>query len=527
MSHETGGNWLTSKEAAAFLRVHPKHVYRLLRRGLPAQRVGGHWRFTAAELHIWAQRAGETASFPPKGNNKQQLATGEQGAQLMAAADDLPLQWLVAAVNEHYPPSLAWIGAGATPALSWLDGGAVLAVGVLGELCVPTGARLARLHVAHDEFGLIGPHDRPPPRLASLAKGHARLASWVVGTDVRTLLDAVLHREGMDSRRVHQGALTTASHFDVVSAVLRQQALVGVTTGSWARRCGLPFQPLGSRPLGLVVQASALASPVLVRAWEVLQTVAFRQRLEHEGGCDVSEPAAIRYLSARSPEPSPQADGSDAPEHARVQASRGGSSLEPRVVFLTRPSGVDASLTLERLVAELRQLPLRVGGFLELPHRSSRGVDGYDLRRLGGSSRIALARRAARSADAAAGSYARFSFRPAAFARAWSWLQRDVRDADVLVVDGISSREAQGGGHLEALAWACRAPEARLVVVCVRADQLPAVRQRLGRDASTCTQWELSRCELPAHRAALVRAIASQLAALGEPPPGRPLVDRS
>ncbi len=32
--------WLTTREVAELLRVHPKHVYRLRKRGLPAHRVG-------------------------------------------------------------------------------------------------------------------------------------------------------------------------------------------------------------------------------------------------------------------------------------------------------------------------------------------------------------------------------------------------------------------------------------------------------------------------------------------------------
>lgn len=45
---------LTSAEVAALLRVHPKHLYRLLRQGLPGRRVGrGHWRFRRDEVLGW------------------------------------------------------------------------------------------------------------------------------------------------------------------------------------------------------------------------------------------------------------------------------------------------------------------------------------------------------------------------------------------------------------------------------------------------------------------------------------------
>ncbi len=45
-----GAGLLKSVEVAALLNVHPKHVYRLLRRGLPGRRVGGDWRFDRDEV---------------------------------------------------------------------------------------------------------------------------------------------------------------------------------------------------------------------------------------------------------------------------------------------------------------------------------------------------------------------------------------------------------------------------------------------------------------------------------------------
>ncbi|MCX4246226.1 helix-turn-helix transcriptional regulator [Paraliomyxa miuraensis] len=49
---------LTSAEVARLLRVHPKHLYRLLRRGLPGHRLGrGHWRFRRDEVLAWMSAA--------------------------------------------------------------------------------------------------------------------------------------------------------------------------------------------------------------------------------------------------------------------------------------------------------------------------------------------------------------------------------------------------------------------------------------------------------------------------------------
>ena len=56
---------LTSSEVASLLRVHPKHLYRLLRQGLPGHRLGrGHWRFRRDEVLAWV---GTRPSSPPRG----------------------------------------------------------------------------------------------------------------------------------------------------------------------------------------------------------------------------------------------------------------------------------------------------------------------------------------------------------------------------------------------------------------------------------------------------------------------------
>lgn len=47
---------MTVKDVAAYLRVHPATVYRLLRQGkLPAFRVGADWRFRQDQIVAWAR----------------------------------------------------------------------------------------------------------------------------------------------------------------------------------------------------------------------------------------------------------------------------------------------------------------------------------------------------------------------------------------------------------------------------------------------------------------------------------------
>jgi excisionase family DNA binding protein len=48
---------LDSDEAAALLRIHPKTLQRMARRGeIPAIQIGKLWRFRASELSRWLQQ---------------------------------------------------------------------------------------------------------------------------------------------------------------------------------------------------------------------------------------------------------------------------------------------------------------------------------------------------------------------------------------------------------------------------------------------------------------------------------------
>jgi excisionase family DNA binding protein len=54
---------MTVKEVAAYLRVHPTTIYRLLRQGmLPAFRVGADWRFRQTDIVAWPREQSGAAA---------------------------------------------------------------------------------------------------------------------------------------------------------------------------------------------------------------------------------------------------------------------------------------------------------------------------------------------------------------------------------------------------------------------------------------------------------------------------------
>ena len=470
--HGPAGRWLTSKEAAALLRVHPKHIYRLLRKGLPAQRIGGQWRFYALEIERWA-RGGPDPRAAADGNINPQKGTEPcADVALLLSRDDIAVHALVAEINRRAPPAVGIVPHDDAGSLRWLEEPRILAASLMGDLTAPSSVQLVWLHIAHETFGLIGPPAGAPPEPASMLRRRLRVASWPAGSDLRAVVDSVLLRDGFDASAAHASARLSSSHADIVSAVVRGDAQIGVTTAAWALRFGLPFTPLGSRPFGLIAPASTLGHPALVRCWEVLQSHAFRHAIERLGGYDASDAGVIRYLRP-TPIPHPRPATGEGP-------GMGAGTGRTRWVIVARDRGRDASDSILRAAARLREDGLRVGGFVQVPKRTRTRVIGYDLQRVGDNKRIPLARRGSTVGAGPVLAYRSFQFREDAFVKARDWLANEAGLADVLVLDGVSTRESQGGGHFEALAWATRLPSNALVVACMRRDRIAATVDKLG-----------------------------------------------
>lgn len=105
--------------------------------------------------------------------------------------------------------------------------------------------------------------------------------------------------------------------------------------------------------------------------------------------------------------------------------------------------------------------------------------DGYVARALLDDACEILAARAKGGVDEASKQLVcSFAFDVAALGRVRSWVERDARAADVVVIDEVSKLEAARGGHHDAVvaALAGRA----LPLLCVRADQLFHVMERFG-----------------------------------------------
>jgi putative molybdopterin biosynthesis protein len=270
---------LTTDEVAELLRVHPKHVYRLLKRGLPARKVGGEWRFVADEVLAWS---GGAAPEPP-------VVLGER-PPLVAANGDVALEVLLDLANGRGSPLVGFVRSDRDGALALLGQGAVLAAGCHGAgFPAKIGEdRLARVHLVRREVG-VAARQGPVPALTELHRLRfaGRPASAGVVVHFERALAAAKAKKPKGSE--------LGSHQQVASAVLRGEADAGLTTAAWAWRSGLAFEPLAREDYGLVVRAVDLGRPEMVRLCEVAQGAELRSRLSAVPGYDASDAGAIRY----------------------------------------------------------------------------------------------------------------------------------------------------------------------------------------------------------------------------------------
>ena len=280
---------LTVTEIAALLRVHPKHVYRLIARGLPARRAGGKWLFDRDEVKAWTQGVLPSAGGQPTSAPPLIAANGDVAVELLLAAVDNPLD---------STPLLGFVQADRGSALAMVQSGRVLVAGSHGAgASAPPGERLAFIHLVDREVGLAR-RDSGESALAITELARLRLASRPATAGVRRYLDDTLAAEGLDPALVHRDALLCNSHREVVCAVARGDADVGLASRAWAERLGLGFAPLAVEPYGLLVRTAELGRPEVVRLCEAAQSGPLRARLASVAGYAAAHSGALRFLDA-------------------------------------------------------------------------------------------------------------------------------------------------------------------------------------------------------------------------------------
>ncbi|MGH7439950.1 MAG: substrate-binding domain-containing protein [Polyangiaceae bacterium] len=282
---------LTTKEVAALLRVHPKHVYRLMRRGLPALRVGDEWRFDRERVLAWARSRG--ADEPDESQHPT--------AGLVAANGDRVIDLLLARCARTRAPPIGFVLADHTAGARLLRRRLVLAAGrhagiasleENGDAPAPSSPKAIGLQLVEREVGIAAARGARPKGLGALVG--KRIAIRPRTSGLRRRLDDALDAAGIAAPAAYRNAFELACHRDVALAVARGDAAYGLTTHAWAQAAGLSFLAVEVEAYDLSFLADHADDPRILALCEAAQSAAFKRLLRSCAGYDPSRAGRVR-----------------------------------------------------------------------------------------------------------------------------------------------------------------------------------------------------------------------------------------
>lgn len=298
---------MSTREVAAYLGIHEKQVYVLVRRGaIPATRVTGKYVFPRRLIDEWIEQSARLA--PPDDDRARRLETSLMAAGSNDLAVDLLQGHLLREGGDCYLFSASIGSRGGLAALA--AGRADLALSHLldaesGEYNVPFVRReLAALPsvvvtlFSRDLGFVVAPGN--PKRIrefSDLARGGVRFVNRQPGSGTRLLVDTRLAEAGVPPGRVAGYRHEVRAHLEVGAAVLHGEADVGVASASVARLLRLDFVPVVRERFDIVVPKEIYFARPVQRLLEVLSGKRFRDQIKRIGGYGVEESGRVVYAS--------------------------------------------------------------------------------------------------------------------------------------------------------------------------------------------------------------------------------------
>lgn len=435
-------SWLTTMEVAALLRVHHKHVYRLLQQGMPAKRLGGQWRFSHDAIVKWAQKRGTQLSAQRSSeattnaiatpNAEAETATKstdptradpDSDAALVAVMSSEIASEIIKTLSSTSQLRLATIATDRGQALELLTNATVAAALVasshdafvqpprdfsMGAYTAPIQIDTLRVYLGSLAIGLIEPSARSSPRLSPNALASGASTPFASELAVAACPAMQLAAANVLQSLAPASILTCPTALDACATVVCGRAGAAVGPESLATRFGLCFTPIATQAWWLVARVSSMQTSSISRLLIAAQSEPVLDKLRsilplhaQNAGKMTLETAGTSKLTAPRRSRASQTKGRPNTGQNTQSASLGDSSASsvadsqanlPVVHWtLLQRQRPDQML---QLVQALRSRGLRVGGFLQMPSGpASQKPLGYDLYRLSRPERVALAER--------------------------------------------------------------------------------------------------------------------------------------
>ncbi|HBI15328.1 MAG TPA: molybdopterin biosynthesis protein [Desulfobulbaceae bacterium] len=153
------------------------------------------------------------------------------------------------------------------------------------------GRDVALITLVYREQGFMVPAGNPKAILGvqDLAREEITFINRQAGSGTRVLLDFELNRAGMDPDSIRGYDNEEYTHMSVAVAVLSGKADAGLGIMASARALQLDFIPVTEERYDLLIPREFLALPGIKRLLEIINTAAFKQRVEQMGGYSTRE----------------------------------------------------------------------------------------------------------------------------------------------------------------------------------------------------------------------------------------------
>ena len=227
--------------------------------------------------------------------------------RLLLAGCDPATNLLTRMVEKATGVEIVSAAASSTLALSWLKEGKVHIAGShledpkTGEFNMPfvrkefPAGDILVVTFARWEEGLVSAPGNPKRvnGVEDLARKNVRFVNREVGSGARALIDKLLGKASIDSKRVHGYDRVAFGHLAAAYCVLSGDADTCLATRSAAQVFGLDFVPLKSERYDLVMRKRTAELPAVQAFLNVLQRAALRRKLEVLAGYDTSQTGTV------------------------------------------------------------------------------------------------------------------------------------------------------------------------------------------------------------------------------------------
>ncbi|MBS3917667.1 MAG: helix-turn-helix transcriptional regulator [Deltaproteobacteria bacterium] len=297
---------MNTKEVAQYLGVHEKQVYALIKsKKIPSTRVTGKWVFPRKLIDDWIE------SNAKIGLEKAREKGGRiEGALLASGSNDPILDMLQTYLKESHPEFYIFsANTGSTDGLKALNMGYTdiawshLLDPKSGEYNIPflanylPNVKPVVVNLFDRDLGFVTAPKNPLGLRGfdDLTRRGVRFLNRQKGAGTRVLLDHHLKRLKISSSRISGYEKEVYTHFEVGLSILSKEADVGIATIAVSKLFGLSFIPITRERFDMILDKTTFFDKGIQAFIEVLNSPAFRKRVEKVGNYDFSNSGKILY----------------------------------------------------------------------------------------------------------------------------------------------------------------------------------------------------------------------------------------